>query len=110
MSRRDAIGYVFFHEQDVQRAVEHCSLHIGFGAADHTSDEDAVQIGEQLVQRLRIAGFVVQWSGTAKWRPKIEPFVWQKSLGALCLGSKPNGSEFGWQSATERVPTLHATA
>jgi hypothetical protein len=49
LSGREPKGYVFFHQQDTESAVESGSLYISYGAADATaSPEENIAIGQRL--------------------------------------------------------------
>ena len=69
MSGRKARGYVFFHQQDTESAVESGSLYISYGATDATGpDEDAVAIGQRLFEVLRAVGLKPVWDGKINHR------------------------------------------
>jgi hypothetical protein len=51
MAGREPTGYVFFHQQDTESAVESGSLYISYGAADATaSPEENIAIGQRLAR------------------------------------------------------------
>ncbi len=66
---RKASGYVFFHQQDTESAVESGSLYISYGAADsETGDEASVAIGRKLHDTLQSVGLKPIWDGKINHR------------------------------------------
>jgi len=66
---RDAHGYVFFHQQDTESAVESGSLYISFGAADPEADTAAsIAIGQRLFDVLTKVGLKPIWDGKINHR------------------------------------------
>ncbi len=55
-------GYVFFHEQDVEHAVEDGALYLSYGAAE-SSEAAQLAIAREVVASLKQAGLDVAWSG-----------------------------------------------
>lgn len=69
MSTRTPKGYVFFHQQDTESAVESGSLYISYGAADATAPaEDALAIGQRLFEVLQSVGLKPIWDGKINHR------------------------------------------
>ena len=69
LSGREPKGYVFFHQQDTESAVESGSLYISYGAADATaSPEDNVAIGQRLHDVLQSVGLKPVWDGKINHR------------------------------------------
>lgn len=69
LSGREAKGYVFFHQQDTESAVESGSLYISYGAADATaSAEDNIAIGQRLHDILQSVGLKPVWDGKINHR------------------------------------------
>jgi len=57
-------GYVFFHEQGTESAVEGYGINFSYGSAiKEASDEDHVAIGKLLADEMRTAGLKVDWNG-----------------------------------------------
>jgi hypothetical protein len=73
----DSRGYVFFHGQSTQGAVEGGLLYLYFGAAKPHRVEDVAQ---DVVDRLRAEGLAAQWNGEANSAILVEPIVWRKRI------------------------------
>ena len=72
-------GFVFFHEQDTNRAVEGAGMWLAYGTlAGSTLDPAAV--GREVVAALRAAGLPVEWNGSADARIHVTPLDWRKRL------------------------------
>jgi len=69
-----ALGYVFYHEQDAQRAAAGGSLWLAFGLLDQPS---SAQVGEQIVAALRAEGLHVDWDGSPDQRIHV-PIRWAR--------------------------------
>jgi len=69
-------GYVFYHQQDTETAVQHGKLFLAFGAVQE-SDAATCEIGRRIVQALRDAGLSVEWSGSPRERAVVK-LNWQK--------------------------------
>jgi len=76
---RGARGYVYFHEQDTDRAAEGGGLFLGFGSAPDlasgssdadraTYDAECEAIAQEAVDLLEGAGFAPHWEGTVQRR------------------------------------------
>jgi len=61
-------GYIYCHQQDVECWERTKSIYIGFGAPDIMDD---ATIGEVLCDTLLVAGFDVEWNGSANRRVKV---------------------------------------
>jgi len=70
-------GYVFYHRQDVERAIEESRLYLNFGAFDDTADT-AVRIARQILAKLRAAGIEAEWPDDPGQRIHLPRFAWQK--------------------------------
>jgi len=69
LSGRTARGYVFFHQQDTESAVESGSLYISYGASDATAPtEEALTIGQRLFEVLQSVGLKPVWDGKINHR------------------------------------------
>lgn len=69
-------GYVFYHQQDVDGALETGELHIGFGTFDENTDR--TEVPALAVTELVAIGFPVEWSGDPGQRIRIEQIAWRK--------------------------------
>lgn len=66
---REARGYVFFHQQDTESAVESGSLYISYGASDATAPtEESVGVGQRLFDILQSVGLKPIWDGKINHR------------------------------------------
>lgn len=69
-------GYVFYHAQDTERAVEGGGVYFNYGATEgHTSDDTAAL----LVQALKDNGLQPDWNGSTKTRVFV-PLLWQRQV------------------------------
>lgn len=73
-------GYCFYHEQDLQRAVDPAqkNLMIAFQKIDNNDDYVTVAIGLIVSDKLRKYGFKVNWNESVNQKIKIEDINWQK--------------------------------
>ena len=69
-------GYVFYHGQDVQRALEGHALYIAFDSVEG-GDADKVAIAQAVVNVLRDHGLNAQWNGNPSERIYIEGINWK---------------------------------
>jgi hypothetical protein len=78
----DPIGYCFYHEQDLERAIgpENPSLLIGFGTFVE-GEEGERALGQLICTHLGSAGFVLDWDGSEKTRITILNIDWKKLPG-----------------------------
>ncbi len=72
-------GYCFYHEQDLERAIEaeHPTLHLHFQKVDNSMDAVTIALGHLIVSCLEKNGFTTQWNGTATQRIELPFFRWQ---------------------------------
>ncbi|GAB2852579.1 hypothetical protein GCM10022221_60010 [Actinocorallia aurea] len=77
----DARGYVFFHYQDTESAVENSRLHLSYGSF-HSADAD-VPIGHEVVAALTAEGLNPVWDGTVRNRIALGSLTWLKRLPPL---------------------------
>jgi hypothetical protein len=77
-SDRDKVkGYCFYHEQDLERAVDGHGLWLAYGdIADTAAGKRA--IGELVKAELERRGFVVEWDGDEEKRIDLPRIVWQR--------------------------------
>jgi hypothetical protein len=74
-----ARGYVFFHNQDTERAAEGGGLYLSYGTFDGT---DPVPVAETVVAALRAADLPAEWDGDVRARILVSPLEWQLRLAA----------------------------
>ncbi|GIK62643.1 MAG: hypothetical protein BroJett018_04370 [Chloroflexota bacterium] len=74
---RRARGYVFFHEQDTESAVQSGVLYLSFRSRDYQR-ERMVKIGHEIVGVFKRYGFDVHWDGDAKKRIGIYHLDWKR--------------------------------
>ena len=72
-----ARGYVFFHQQDTERAAEGGGLYLAYGAF---ANGDTSAIGREVVDTLTAADLPTTWDGTADQRILVSPLNWQLRL------------------------------
>ena len=77
---KDAWGAVFFHRQDVERAVDGGGLMLAFGAFVRGDDHERESLRLAGVVRdvLAAHGVTTEWAGTLKQRIGVTPFEWRK--------------------------------
>ena len=69
-------GYVFYHEQDTDGAVERGGLYLNYGSAEE-EEMPALRIGHEIVAALQQQGLTVVWDGT--WEKRIHVDLdWQR--------------------------------
>lgn len=72
-------GAVFYHSQDLERALEGGGLYLAFGAfVDAYSAEADQAIAAELCAVLTEHGVPHTWDGTANQRVQLPPFPWRK--------------------------------
>lgn len=75
---RRAKGYVFFHQQDTERAIEGEGLYFNYGTADPDwSEEKSLAIGARLFDVLKSVGLRPQWDGDLGSRIAVS-FDWKR--------------------------------
>ncbi|RYE94882.1 MAG: hypothetical protein EOO75_00765 [Myxococcales bacterium] len=74
---RDVRGYVFFHHQDTERAVDGQGLLLSYGPTGQASAAATEAIGRLVVDALREAGLQPTWNGSAAQRISV-PLRWQR--------------------------------
>jgi hypothetical protein len=85
-------GAVFFHGQDVDRAIDGGGLMLAFGGlfgGEEPLDEReaaTTRIGEEACKILRLNGLTVEWNGSPHTRLRIPPFSWQKRRHTRAAG------------------------
>ena len=75
---RQVRGYAFFHEQDVEGAVQGGGLALAFGRVEGEANlEPDARIGETVVEHLREHGLTVEWNGESRARLLVK-LRWQR--------------------------------
>lgn len=72
-----ARGYVFYHGQDINTALESGRIHLAFGAFDN-SEETAADVARQIVSTINRQGLHVSWEDSLDQRILIQPIEWRK--------------------------------
>lgn len=71
-SKREYIGYVFWHNQDEEKLYwkKEPGVYLGFGSfeADENGSENTKKIGDLIAEEFRKAGFELRWDGTGSSR------------------------------------------
>ncbi|AQZ66377.1 unnamed protein product [[Actinomadura] parvosata subsp. kistnae] len=105
-------GYVFYHEQDAERAVAGDGLYLAFGRGDLEDAPRADRIGAEIAEALRRRGLRVEWDGDAGQRIHV-PMTWQRRRFAwLSHHPQPSGPqhpERGETRAPDPRPGLRVT-
>ncbi len=75
-----AWGGVFFHRQDVERAVDGDGLMLAFGAFASGDDHEpeSLRLAREVCEVLEQCGVPTDWDGTIRKRINIPPFAWQR--------------------------------
>lgn len=71
-------GYVFFHAQDTERAVEGGALWLRYGAVTGP----ATPVGQRVADALTRHGLTVDWDGDPERAIRV-PLTWQRRIGPL---------------------------
>lgn len=74
-SGKNVSGYVFYHQQDTDHAVEGAGLYFNYGAVDGPSEGTA----HLLVKALQKSGLSPAWNGSASTRVFV-PLHWQRRM------------------------------
>jgi len=75
---RGVRGWVGFHGQDVERAIDGGGLYLGFAPARDSSEAAWLDVGNAIVDAFKSAGFKVAWNGTSSERPHLAPVDWKR--------------------------------
>ena len=75
--REKVKGYCFYHEQDVERALNGHGLTLAYGDIAETAMGTRA-IGELVKAELERQGFVVEWDGDEETRINLPGIVWQR--------------------------------
>ena len=75
---RPATGYVFFHQQDTENAVDGHALHFNYGTASPDwTEEKSLAIGQRLFDALKSVGLTPDWDGSIDHRVAVS-LTWQR--------------------------------
>ena len=74
-----AIGFCYYHSQDLARAVdpEIHNLFLGFDSPTQ-DDKEALFVANKIIDKLNAGGFETNWPGTVDQRIEIKNFYWKK--------------------------------
>jgi hypothetical protein len=75
--REKVQGYCFYHEQDLERAVDGHGLMLAYGDIADTA-AGARAVGGLVKAELERQGFIVEWDGDEKKRIDLPGIVWQR--------------------------------
>jgi len=78
-SIKSPIGYCFYHQQDLERALipTDSALYLSFGTLNNTN-HNTIEIGQKIVNILQKYHFQVKWNGNDDKKIEILNFKWQK--------------------------------
>ncbi|GAA1266056.1 DUF6891 domain-containing protein [Saccharothrix xinjiangensis] len=75
----DAHGYVFFHRQDTEGAVDGDGVWLAYGSFSEDGDRTEA-VGREVADALTAGGLPVEWDGSVRTRIRVGPLAWQKRL------------------------------
>lgn len=75
----DSRGFVFFHQQDTEGAVNGQGLMLAYGGFGECADQTAA-IGREVTAALADAGLPVEWNGSPQQRLHVTPLEWRIRL------------------------------
>ena len=75
--RKTWSGYCYYHEQDVEKAVEGMPLYIGYDVV-RESNGAREELGNRIATLLRLASFIVDWNGDPDKRLQVTNLDWKK--------------------------------
>ncbi|MDX2045894.1 MAG: hypothetical protein SFU87_03860 [Chitinophagaceae bacterium] len=83
------IGFCYYHSQDLARAVDPDirNLYLGFDSPTQ-DDNEALQVADKIVTKLRKNDFEVSWAGTVDQRIEVKNITWRKIPDNEEWGSK----------------------
>lgn len=75
-----AIGYCYYHSQDLARAVDDDTrnLYLGFDSPAQ-NDNDALEVATMIIAALKKNNFETSWSGSVAERIEIKNIIWRKT-------------------------------
>lgn len=77
------IGYCYYHQQDMERAINQGVLMISFYGKKEKNDKEAIMVGNIIVNALKEAGFTVNWDNTTSKRIEVSPFIWHNAFTSV---------------------------
>jgi hypothetical protein len=77
--REGARGFVFFHQQVTEHAVEGYGLALHYGGFDGSAETTAT-VGHEVLAALRTAGLSADWDGDPDKAIDVKPLTWHKRL------------------------------
>ena len=77
--REDARGFVFFHQQVTEHAVEGYGLALHYGGFDGSAETTSA-VGHEILAALRGAGLSADWDGDPDRAIDVKPLTWHKRL------------------------------
>jgi hypothetical protein len=83
---REICGYVFYHMQDTENAIDGYGLFLHYGSVLR-GPKAAAAVGQQLVAALRRAGLQVNWDGNPQRRIGVR-FDWKRRLPPVTADSR----------------------
>jgi hypothetical protein len=83
-----AIGFCYYHSQDLARAVDpgQKNLYVGFDSPTQ-DDNEALEVANKIVRVLKKYNFEVNWTGTVDQRIEIKNITWRKVPDSEAWGS-----------------------
>jgi hypothetical protein len=75
---RKLIGFAAYTKQHAEHAFEAGILGLGYGSRNHDNHDECRAIGQKVVDRLRAAGFTVEWDGAADGRIEVRDLAWDE--------------------------------
>jgi hypothetical protein len=72
-----SLGFCFYHEQDVESALESKGIWIAFGGFDQ-EEVTTAKVGGVAKEALEAHGFKVMWNGNSETRLSIPDFDWKR--------------------------------
>lgn len=76
----DTYGYVFFHEQDTEAAVDGMGLSLAFGSFTKSKRKSEL-VADKIIKSLRRAGVKANWEGDVGKRITVECDEWRRRFG-----------------------------
>ncbi|UUZ95425.1 hypothetical protein LJK87_13730 [Paenibacillus sp. P25] len=91
-------GYCFYHEQDMERAIESQVLPLAFGTF-RENPEHAAKVADVIVSFLESFGLQVHWNGDIDSRMELRKFEWKKTYS--------EHDDYGLERAVEIMAESH---
>ncbi|MEL6406688.1 MAG: hypothetical protein AAFR81_20125 [Chloroflexota bacterium] len=76
-AKRPVQGYVFFHQQDTQSAIDNGYFYMAYGSVSG-KERASIRIAELALDTLQRAGLNATWNGWVRSRICINDVVWQR--------------------------------